>query len=395
MSDEISRCSLKHSKLISVRSTAVPPASHPRPHPDLVNAANDSDGAYPQDSYNAVSAAAGTVKPYRDGSLNRGRGITVAAKRPPSPRAQTSGGSRQDASLDRKPSLSYGHHRNTSIVHGIQHSRNASFASPLASPLSPAIIAAAGGAGHGIDALAMSPDGSVDMSPSSIFTSHTNGSLRSMTSNSTTNGSTPSSEKASFDASINPVNTGTIQRRPERMHSSKTRRGHDHHRSQSRHPHQHTPEQKTVGEYAIHHLFNSFVAYADQKINQCVHNLGQPEPHIEIVCGAGVDPDFDQLISALGHISRQKPKPLIDTLMYWRKAKSEAAAQARAELGQVRHLIHHWSAPLIFAVERYHPSNKHSSPTPKYRAIHSFCQSRRRRSQPLSILVHSPPVGST
>ena len=58
---------------------------------------------------------------------------------------------------------------------------------------------------------------------------------------------------------------------------------------------------------------------------------------VERICGPGVDPEFDQLISALGHIARQKPKPLIDTIMYWRKAKGEAATSAKAEMNQVGH----------------------------------------------------------
>jgi hypothetical protein len=56
---------------------------------------------------------------------------------------------------------------------------------------------------------------------------------------------------------------------------------------------------------------------------------------VESICGPDVDPAFDQLIKALGHIARQKPKPLIDTLMLWRKGKSEAANLARTELSQV------------------------------------------------------------
>lgn len=60
-----------------------------------------------------------------------------------------------------------------------------------------------------------------------------------------------------------------------------------------------------------------------------------PEPQIEYICGPGVDPSFDQLISALGHIASQKPKPLIDTLMLWRKSKSDAANEARSHLQQV------------------------------------------------------------
>lgn len=57
--------------------------------------------------------------------------------------------------------------------------------------------------------------------------------------------------------------------------------------------------------------------------------------HVEDVCGPGVDANFDQLISALGHIARQRPKPLIDTIMYWRKAKSEAITSAKMELSHV------------------------------------------------------------
>jgi hypothetical protein len=57
--------------------------------------------------------------------------------------------------------------------------------------------------------------------------------------------------------------------------------------------------------------------------------LDEVEAPVEEVCAAGADPVFDQLISALGHIARQKPKPLIDTIMFWRKAKGEAAVVAK------------------------------------------------------------------
>lgn len=74
---------------------------------------------------------------------------------------------------------------------------------------------------------------------------------------------------------------------------------------------------------------------ADQKINQCMTERGHPEPRVELVCGPGVDPNFDQLISALGHIARPKPKPLVDTIMLWRKNKSEDASKRRVELANV------------------------------------------------------------
>lgn len=55
-----------------------------------------------------------------------------------------------------------------------------------------------------------------------------------------------------------------------------------------------------------------------------------PEPPIEHICGHGVDLAFDQSIVALGHIASQKPKPLIDLMMLWRKSKSDLANEARS-----------------------------------------------------------------
>jgi hypothetical protein len=96
-----------------------------------------------------------------------------------------------------------------------------------------------------------------------------------------------------------------------------------------------THESRTVGEYALHQLFTEFEYLADQKFAQCL-NSNRPEVRTEQICGPGVDPALDQLISALGHIARQKPKPLIDTLMCWRKVKSDLAQDARDRLLQSR-----------------------------------------------------------
>jgi hypothetical protein len=78
-----------------------------------------------------------------------------------------------------------------------------------------------------------------------------------------------------------------------------------------------------------------FIAQAEEKISLCITVPLDREPHIEQICGPGVDPSFDQLISALGHIACQKPKPLIDSMMLWRKNKSDAANEARIQLQQV------------------------------------------------------------
>ncbi|RDW69544.1 cell morphogenesis protein-like protein PAG1 [Coleophoma cylindrospora] len=126
--------------------------------------------------------------------------------------------------------------------------------------------------------------------------------------------------------------SSSSQKRVERMHSGKSRRD-GHHHSHSRH---HKEELKTVGEYALHVLFTSFIAQAEEKISRCITIPFDPEPHIEPICGPGVDPAFDQLISALGHIAKQKPKPLIDGMMLWRKNKSDAANEARIQLQQAK-----------------------------------------------------------
>lgn len=130
------------------------------------------------------------------------------------------------------------HHRQTSIVHGVQHSRNGSHASSN-SPLSPQIIAAAGG--EWPDASSM---GDPAFASAMSMSSMTSGA--SFLSNTTL---APDRGSTATDATFN------TQKRVERMHSGRSRRGHSHHHSHSRHHHK--GELKTVGEYALHVLFTS------------------------------------------------------------------------------------------------------------------------------------------
>jgi hypothetical protein len=131
------------------------------------------------------------------------------------------------------------HHRQTSIVHGIQHSRNGSFSSSSNSPLSPQIIAAAGG--ERLDAFNM---GDSPFAPP----------LPSMTSGASFSSSTTLVPERASTAAEN-SNYMLTQKRVERMHSGRSSRDHRHHHSHSRHHHK--EELKTVGEYALHVLFTS------------------------------------------------------------------------------------------------------------------------------------------
>ncbi|KAJ6096375.1 hypothetical protein N7486_007121 [Penicillium sp. IBT 16267x] len=222
-----------------------------------------------------------------------------------------------DAGLERRPSNSYGHHRQTSIVHGMQHSRNPSMAgSTASSPLSPELIASLGrGAPDDAPVLPSKPD--------QLDTHSNHQSPAGVSSTYGLPGTLSTIQDTDADERMDGSPASLVHKR---MNSGgKSRRDRSHSRSHSKHH----SESKTVGEYALHHLFNSFVGQADSKINQAILKLGDSEAPVEEVCGPGADPNFDQLISALGHIARQKPKPLIDTIMLWRKGKGDAAITAR------------------------------------------------------------------
>ncbi|KAL2368974.1 hypothetical protein RJ035_003685 [Blastomyces gilchristii] len=307
-----------------------------------------------------------TLSHARDPSAPRGRAagsspVSLQSLQPqPQPRLRTqshskspeSVGTRSGTSLDgegleRRPSNSaYGHHRQASIVHGsIQHSRNASFAasSATASPLSPeAIATAAFGVAHVID-----PPSNGKRDPLEYPAGYTGGgtpvtgqmqplSLATIPDN-------HQAEMASEPSSQRKATT-----------SGKSRRDHSHHPSHSA---KHSQEARTVGEYALHHLFNSFVGQADEKINQCILSIDEYDTPVEHICGPGADPIFDQLISALGHIAKRKPKPLIDTIMVWRKAKGEAASAAKHAASQARQV-----PPFVGALSRRNTEPTHPGP---------------------------------
>ncbi|KAI1377724.1 cell morphogenesis N-terminal-domain-containing protein [Hypoxylon crocopeplum] len=250
------------------------------------------------------------------------------------PGSRTAPGGIFERLVDLKPAA-YGHHRQTSIVHGFQHSRNGSLASSSSSPLSPQMIAAAG-AGLLPERPEISPMNTANRLDLEMSTTNSMASMASRPptalSGTTANASIHLSEK--IQPTQDGSSSGTMtQRKLERMHS-KTRRDHSHHHSHSsRH---HRDEPKTVGEYAMHVLFTSFIAMAEDKLQECITVPFDPEPPIEQICGPGADPAFDRFIVALGHIASQKPRPLIDSIMLWRKHKSEAANEARSLLHQLR-----------------------------------------------------------
>lgn len=180
-------------------------------------------------SKNSTGLAISTPAEARQGGTQSPRFLTTRSR----------AGSGADSTGDPK-STGYGHHRQTSIVHGMQHSRNSSAASNTSNPLSPQMIAAAGGA-NVIGNMAHNGE-----DPSSLQHLGIAGNLAH------------TGLVMTADRNDNIAENGANifnQRRVERRQSGRAPRQHNHHRSQSRHHHKEEP--KTVGEYALHVLFTS------------------------------------------------------------------------------------------------------------------------------------------
>ncbi|CAK7268881.1 Cell morphoproteinsis protein PAG1 [Sporothrix epigloea] len=246
---------------------------------------------------------------------------------------------------------SYGHHRQTSIVHGIHHSRNGSLASSTSSPLSPQLIAAAGASFTSdrsdyqsalvrLDSDSPLPSAvlSPPPNPHATLRSPATMSGRSMVAgpgSSPTASSTPGLALPERNFLVADISNSVPPppRKPARAHDGQNRRNHSHTQSHSRH---HKDEQMTVGEYTLHVLCTSFISIAEKKLTECVSLPLDPEPSVESICGPGADASFDQHLAALAHIAKQKPKSLIDIMMMWRKKKSDAANKARAHMQTIR-----------------------------------------------------------
>lgn len=94
-------------------------------------------------------------------------------------------------------------------------------------------------------------------------------------------------------------------------------------------------EQKTPAEYTLHIVFTQFVRHAERKLNLCLEYPLLEEPPILDLLAQGSDPNFDNIVSALGYIAKRKSKPVIDSVMFWRKSKSEVAAMAASEVEKI------------------------------------------------------------
>lgn len=216
-------------------SNSVPAPPYNSPHPEFRNAEEARNPAFA-----------------REPALLRGRPpgppnvSTSSTSQAPaqglSPRSQSSAATVRsplgpNGGLERRPSMTQAYHHNNRSHGGYQHARNASFVnSPATSPMSPQPTSAE------YVGMTMIHHGGPDVHPRDSPSSTINGSS-----------SLPPNIAGDKDH-LGGTTQASLQKRVDRAHTGKPRRGQSHHRAHSR---QHHQEQKTVGEYALHHLFTS------------------------------------------------------------------------------------------------------------------------------------------
>lgn len=97
-------------------------------------------------------------------------------------------------------------------------------------------------------------------------------------------------------------------------------------------------EFKNPAEYTLHILFTQFMRHAERKLTLCLDYPLLEEPPIIELLAEGVDPHFDNIVASLGYIAKREPRPVIDSVMRWRKNKSGVAAMAAAEVEKIANL---------------------------------------------------------
>jgi hypothetical protein len=80
---------------------------------------------------------------------------------------------------------------------------------------------------------------------------------------------------------------------------------------------------RNTADYAANTLLREFASLAEEKLNWALNHTLDHELDITARLRPGADPEFDRVISMLGSVARQRQTHVIDTLMTWRKSRSE------------------------------------------------------------------------
>ncbi|KAH9891700.1 cell morphogenesis N-terminal-domain-containing protein [Cubamyces lactineus] len=103
---------------------------------------------------------------------------------------------------------------------------------------------------------------------------------------------------------------------------------------------------RTPSDYALHAIFIRFAASAESHIDEFLRLPLDRDPHLEDYMGPGVDEKFDDMLSSLGKVAQRHAKPIIDSVMRWRKSQNEPASQDVVH----HHLSQSPSAPRVLRI---------------------------------------------
>lgn len=84
---------------------------------------------------------------------------------------------------------------------------------------------------------------------------------------------------------------------------------------------------RTPSEFALHAIFIRFAALAEGKIDRFLRQPLERDPLLTDYMGPGTDPKFDDLLTSLGHLAMKGSKPVIDSIMRWRKTQRENVSE--------------------------------------------------------------------
>ncbi|KAG2355034.1 cell morphogenesis N-terminal-domain-containing protein [Suillus spraguei] len=80
---------------------------------------------------------------------------------------------------------------------------------------------------------------------------------------------------------------------------------------------------KMPSDYALHAVFIRFSTLAEAKMTAFLHETLDHEPLLTNFMGPSLDPKFDDMMSSLGKIAQEHPKPVIDSIRCWRRGHNE------------------------------------------------------------------------
>ncbi len=76
----------------------------------------------------------------------------------------------------------------------------------------------------------------------------------------------------------------------------------------------------------LHTVFARFVKAAEAKLNTTLYLRLDREVDLAAPFRRRADPAFDRLLDAMGAVSKHAPKLLIDSVVVWRKSRTDSAA---------------------------------------------------------------------